>query len=334
MKKAKAVNRNDVAKRAGVAPSTVSHVINGTKYVSDAVKERVLRVIEELEYEPNLLARSFKMNSTRQITVLLSTLDNFDELYRGMYELAFEAGYNLDIVIANDKRVNYYNNCYAHRVDGIINLSRFFCDEKEYKKLIAHDVAVVNVAPGKENFEVGTNFVNAVESLIGQLAEKDRLRIAFLADTSRAEIEPDTRLIATRYFLERCGAAFDDGRLRCFEDNAVILNPSEFGYCAMADVLEKFPDTNAVFCVNDYVALGAYKCLRERGLRVPQDVSVCGCDDLLIGRYASPALSTMGYDKAEFGRQCMNNILEQLNGNRDQERKIILYASYLPRGTV
>ena len=92
MKKAKAVNRNDVAKRAGVAPSTVSHVINGTKYVSDAVKERVLRVIEELEYEPNLLARSFKMNSTRQITVLMGTLDNFDEQYRVMYVLGYGAG--------------------------------------------------------------------------------------------------------------------------------------------------------------------------------------------------------------------------------------------------
>ena len=81
----RSINRNDVAKRAGVAPSTVSHVINGTKYVSDSVKERVLRVIEELDYEPNLLARSFKTNSTKQITVLISTLDNFDELYRGMY---------------------------------------------------------------------------------------------------------------------------------------------------------------------------------------------------------------------------------------------------------
>ena len=82
----RSINRNDVAKRAGVAPSAVSHVINGTKYVSDSVKERVLRVIEELDYEPNLLARSFKTNSTKQITVLISTLDNFDELYRGMYE--------------------------------------------------------------------------------------------------------------------------------------------------------------------------------------------------------------------------------------------------------
>mgnify|MGYP005950550579 CR=1 FL=1 len=330
----RAINRNDVAKRAGVAPSTVSHVINGTKYVSDNVKERVLRVIQELDYEPNLLARSFKTNSTKQITVLVSSLDNFEELYRGMYETAFDAGYSLSVVIANDNRVNYYSSCYAHRIEGIINLSRFFCDEKEYKKLIAHNVAVVNVLPGRENYEVGINYVNAIETFINKVLEKGRTRIAFLADTSRAEIEPDTRLIATRYFLEKAGYPLDDSLLRCFEDNTVSLNPSEFGYTAMNDVLDKCTNTNAVYCVNDYVALGAYKSISEHGLRVPDDISICGCDDILVSCYMTPSISSMGIDKVEFGRNCMVNILEQLKGNWDKERKIILFADYLARNSV
>ena len=330
----KAVNRNDVAKRAGVAPSTVSNVINGTKFVSEEVKQRVLRVIAELEYEPNLLARSFKMNSTKQVTILLSTLDNFDELYRGMYEIAFPSGYSLNVIIANDNRVNYYNNCYAHRSEGIINLSRFFCTEKEYNKLISHDIAVVNVAPGIENFEVSINYVNAVEAFVGELLKKGRSHVAFLADTSREEIEPDTRLIAMRYFLGKAGAPFDERRLCCFQDNIVTLSASEFGYNATADILQRFPDTDAIYCVNDNIALGAYKCLMERGLQIPRDVSLCGCDDMLIGRYMSPAISSMGYDKSEFGRLCMNNILEQLKGNKEQERKIILYAEYHARSSV
>lgn len=330
----RSINRNDVAKRAGVAPSTVSHVINGTKYVSDSVKERVLRVIEELDYEPNLLARSFKTNSTKQITVLISTLDSFDELYRGMYEIAFEAGYSLNIIIANDNRVNYYSSCYAHRAEGIINLSRFFCDDKEYNKLIAHNVAVVNIYPGKENYEVSINYVNAVEAFVNELIRKGRTKVAFLADTSRAEIEPDTRLIAMRYFLEKAGFSFNEDLLRCFEDNTVTLNASEFGYNAMADVLAKYPDTNAVYCVNDYVALGAYKYICKHGLRVPEDISICGCDDILVSRYMSPSISSMGIDKTEFGKNCMINVMEQLKGNKDKERKIILYAAYLARESV
>ncbi len=330
----KAVNRNDVARLAGVAPSTVSNVINGTKFVSDEVKERVRRAIEELEYEPNLLARSFKMNSTRQVTVLLSTLNNFDDVYRGMYEVAFPAGYSLSVIIANDNRVNYYNNCYAHRSEGIINLSRFFCTDKEYNKLISHDIAVVNVAPGRENFEVGINYVNAVEAFVNELLKKGRTRVAFLADTSRAEIEPDTRLIAMKYFLDRAGHPFDERLLRCYEENVVMLSSSEFGYNAAADILARHPDTQAIFCVNDYTALGAYKFLSERGIRIPQDISLCGCDDCLIGRYVSPSISSMGYDKTEFGRQCMHNILEQLKGNVEQERKIILYAEYRPGSSV
>ena len=98
--------------------------------------------------------------------------------------------------------------------------------------------------------------------------------------------------------------------------------------------MRNFPDTDAIFCVNDKVALGAYKCLTERGIRIPQDVSLCGCDDMLISRYMSPAISSMGYDKAEVGRLCMNNIMEQLKGNKEQERKIILYAEYRARDSV
>ena len=102
------INRNDVAKRAGVAPSTVSHAMNGTKFVSEAVKARVFQAVKELDYEPNLLAKSVRVSSTRQISVLISALDNFDEFYRGMYEVAFEAGYRLSVIIANDKRADYY----------------------------------------------------------------------------------------------------------------------------------------------------------------------------------------------------------------------------------
>lgn len=73
------INRNDVAKRAGVAPSTVSHAMNGTKFVGEAVKARVFQAVKELDYEPNLLAKSVRVSSTRQISVLISALDNFDE---------------------------------------------------------------------------------------------------------------------------------------------------------------------------------------------------------------------------------------------------------------
>ena len=203
----KTVNRNDVAKRAGVAPSTVSNVINGTKFVSDDVKQRVLRAIAELEYEPNLLARSFKMNSTKQVTILLSTLDNFDELYRGMYEIAFPTGYSLNVIIANDNRINYYNNCYAHRSEGIINLSRFFCTEKEYNKLISHDIAVVNVAPGIENFEGGLRcveipkeqicLINKVKEVLSALPFKF---ILFIDDLSLEE--RDEKVTALKAGLE------------------------------------------------------------------------------------------------------------------------------------
>ena len=330
----KAVNRNDVAKRAGVAPSTVSNVINGTKFVSDEVKQRVLRVIAELEYEPNLLARSFKMNSTKQVTILLSTLDNFDELYRGMYEIAFPSGYSLNVIIANDNRVNYYNNCYAHRSEGIINLSRFFCTEKEYTKLISHDIAVVNVAPGIENFEVSINYVNAVEALVGELLKKGRTHVAFLADTSRAEIEPDTRLIAMRYFLGRAGVAFDERRLCCFQDNIVTLSASEFGYNAAADILQRFPDTDAIYCVNDNIALGAYKCLSERGLRIPQDISIISFNDTPLSTLTDPPLTSINTHLDTMSAVAVDLLADWHSAPRPVPMKVVIPPSLTERGSV
>ena len=85
----RATNRNDVARLAKVAPSTVSNVLNGTKYVSDNVKERVLNAIKELQYEPSLLARSLKNGSTKQISVLVNSLENFEEIYRGIPNILF-----------------------------------------------------------------------------------------------------------------------------------------------------------------------------------------------------------------------------------------------------
>ena len=88
-----------------------------------------------------------------------------------------------------------------------------------------------------------------------------------------------------------------------------------------------------LFCMNDYIALGAYKCLNERGIPIPDRISVCGCDNDVMSGYMFPALSTMSVDKADFGRQCVRSILCQLKGEPG-ERRIILYASYIPRQSV
>lgn len=325
-------NRNDVARLAGVAPSTVSHVINGTKFVSEDAKARVLQAVEQLGYQPNLLARSFKLNSTRQISVLVGTQGNFGEIYRGMYEVAYKAGYSLSVIIANDSRADYYADCYARRSEGVINLSRFFCGDKTFEKLKANGMAFVNVRPYAGENGVSINYVNAVEKLAADLAARGRRNVAFLADTSRAEIEPDTRLVAMRYFLSARGLSVEDGMLRCYEQSPLSLDSCKFGYEQAAAVFAARPDTDAVFCVNEYIALGVMKYLKETGRRVPQDVSVCGCDASPLSAYVLPRLSTMGVDMAEFGRKCITSVLSQLSGEKGATS--IMYAEYFPKGSV
>lgn len=136
-----------------------------------------------------------------------------------MYEVAFEAGYRLSVIIANDKRADYYGDCYAYRSEGIVNMSRFFCSEQNYRKFIEHEIAVVNVISGKDSFEVSLNYAPAIEAFVQDLKRKNRSRVAFIADTSKTEIEPDTRYIAMRYYAEKYGVGFEESLLRCFEEN-------------------------------------------------------------------------------------------------------------------
>ncbi|MFQ9737619.1 MAG: hypothetical protein ACLR06_07740 [Christensenellaceae bacterium] len=126
---------------------------------------------------------------------------------------------------------------------------------------------MVNVISGKDSFEVSLNYAPAIEAFVQDLKRKNRSRVAFIADTSKTEIEPDTRYIAMRYYAEKYGVGFEESLLRCFEENTVTLNPSEFGYRSIADILQNRSDVDAVYCVNDYIAMGVYKYLLRSGRR-------------------------------------------------------------------
>ena len=196
-----------------------------------------------------------------------------------------------------------------------------------------HNMAFVNPAPGIGGFEVSMNYVNAVEAFVEELTRRGKTKIALLADAIRADIEPDTRLIALRYFLEKKGLKFDESLLCCAQEGSVVPEATEFGYRATAHLLEARPDVEALFCMNDYIALGAYKCLNERGIPIPDRISVCGCDNDVMSGYMFPALSTMSVDKADFGRQCVRSILCPAEGGarRAKDHPVCLLHSQAVR---
>lgn len=328
--------RNDVAKYANVAPSTVSHVINNTKFVSDEIKSRVYDAIKELHYEPNLVAKSLRTTQTKQIVIFISNLSNtyYADICYGVIKEARKYDYLVTICVVESNKVDYYNEMYLRQVDGIINFSYTFCKPEVFEKL-AKRVAMINCRPYDE-FSIGINYADAMENIVKKFAEKNRREIAFITGRDWKSVEKDTRYIALDYYTKQYGIELKkENILNSDETTEAAKGTSLFseGAAGMEKMLKKNPDIDAVFCMNDMLAIGAFKYLNSIGKRVPEDISLCGCDNISYLPCLDNKLSTIDFSKMEFGRLCTQNILDKINGRKAEGTKTI-YASFIDNGSI
>ena len=269
----------DVARMAGVSTSTVSHVINKDRFVSEAIREKVDAAIKELNYAPSALARSLKLNQTRTIGMLITASTNpfYSELVRGVERSCFERGYSL--VLCNtegdEQRMNRnLETLMQKRVDGLLLL----CTETHQpsKEIIQRYPSIPTVMMDWAPFD-GTSDLIQDNSLLGgdmatqHLIDKGHTRIACITgplDKTPARLRLEGYLSA----MERAGLAIPDGYR--------ITGDFEFngGFEAMQKLLAQEPRPQAVFIGNDAMAFGAYQALYQAGLRVPDDMAIVGYD--------------------------------------------------------
>jgi DNA-binding LacI/PurR family transcriptional regulator len=327
------VRRNDVAKLANVAPSTVSNVINGTKYVSEECRDKVEKAIKKLNYEPNLIARSLKKNNTKSIVVFINDLYNsyYAEICDGILEVAYNNGYTVIICLANDSKKEYYNEFYSRRMDGMINLSKMFVSETAYEKL--KNIAHVNIRKFDNEFSVSINYVKAIEDFVKNLKVSGKKNLGFITGTAIEDIKNDTRYIALKHFTNLEGINFDEKNI-LYRQDVTNCNQSDIGYEEMEKLLKLSPEIDAVFCINDLLAYGAACALHQKDKQIPKDISICGCDNVFFSRFCEPAISSMTFDKVEFGRTCMHLLLAQIDNNGSFEKQHIMLAEYVKRESV
>jgi len=327
------VSRKDVAKLANVAPSTVSNSINGTKYVSEECRLKVMKAIKELNYEPNLIARSLKKNHTKSIVVFINDLYNsyYAEICDGILEIAYQNEYTVTICLANDPQKEYYKEFYSRRTDGMINLSKMFATEESYERL--KNMALVNVRKFDNEFYVSVNYVKAVEDFVKNLVESGKKNLGVITGTAKEDIMNDTRYIALKHYTKLANINFDEKNL-LFRNDVINRNQSDVGYEEMEKLLKLSPDIDAVFCINDLLAYGAACKLRQEGLKIPEDVSICGCDNVFFSKFCEPAISSMTFDKVDFGKKCMHILLGQINKNDSADKHCIIMAEYVKRDSV
>lgn len=324
----------DVARLAGVSTSTVSHVINNDRYVSDPVREKVESAVKQLNYAPSALARSLKLNQTRTIGMLITASTNpfYSELVRGVERSCFERGYSL--VLCNtegdEQRMNRnLETLLQKRVDGLLLL----CTETHQPSpaIIARYPAIPIVMMDWEPFSGPSDLIQDNSLLGGDMAtqyliDKGYQRIACI--TGPLDKTPSRlRLEGYRAAMSRAGLTIPVG----YE----ITGDFEFsgGYQAMQSLLALPERPDAVFAGNDAMAVGAYQALYQAGVSVPQDMAVIGYDDIELAQYMTPPLTTIHQPKDELGELAIDVLIHRMAEPAQQQQRLQLTPELIIRGS-
>jgi len=314
----------DVAALAGVSYTTVSHVINKTRPVSEKVRGEVEAAIQRLSYVPSAVARSLKQQATCTIGLLVSNSSNpfFAELAEGIEDACYRAGYTVILCNSDDqpeRQQTYLRVLLEKRIDGLI-----ICSAGDDLGLATH------VREAKVPIIVVDR---AVKGVVSDLVQIDHFKGAYLATRHLLELKhksigniagPDTttvsddRLNGYRKALAEAGAPF--------RSEWVVRGDftAEGGYKA-ARILLKKTEITAVFASNDLMGIGLLRFAAEHGIRVPSQLSVIGFDGIELSRYIYPALTTVGQSIRRQGEIAAGALLERIRKRGEgRVRKILM----------
>ncbi|GAB3968723.1 LacI family DNA-binding transcriptional regulator [Plantactinospora veratri] len=307
----------DVARRAGVSPATASRIINGSpKPVTDALRERVLAAVEELQYVPNAHAQQLARNHRSAVGVIVHDVSDpyFAEITRGLQRVATEHGRL--VIICNtyrdpDKELEYVELLRANQAAAIILAGSGYHDEQFTNtldaKLRVYQSTGGHVAVIGRHEHSGHAVIPANEAgghLIGaELYGLGHTRIGVVAGPRHLTTTTD-RLAGLRR------AAREHGQKLTTRQIVYADFDRSGGATATATLLETHPEVTAIVALNDSMAIGALALLRSRGIDVPGRISVVGFDDMPIARDVTPALTTIRLPLADMGARAMTLALQ------------------------
>lgn len=326
------VTMKDISKIAMVSIATVSAVINKSAYVSPELAERVNKAIEELNYRPNAIARSLKMNSTLTIGVIISDIANpyYAAMIKGMDDAAIKK--NFSLILCNtsndhDRFLNYLKLLMEKRVDGLLLASISHQDDLQRVERTGIKYVLLNRKPPAydRNF-VGVNNPLTSELSVKHLVSQGKKRIAYFA----GDLQTSTARERWEGFvsgMRQNGLQIDDSLM--FQGDYT----QESGYTNVKKMLSEvnvLPD--AICAASDLVAFGAIKALRESGIRVPDDIAVIGNDNNPFSENFIVPLSTIDHPTYQMGKLSMEFMLQMIEGKDEgQNRQIILTPSLVVR---
>ncbi len=328
-----AATMKDVAMKAKVSTATVSRALMNPDKVSQATRNRVEQAAMEVGYLPQSMGRNVKRNESRTLLVIVPDICDpfFSEIIRGIEVTAAENGYLVligDCAHQNQQEKTFIDLIITKQIDGMLLLgSRLPFDASiEEQRNLPPMVMANEFAPELELPTVHIDNLTAAFNAVNYLQEQGHSRIGCIAGPEEMPL-CHYRLQGYVQALRRSGATVDPQ----------YITRGDFTFEAGARALEQLlslpkPPT-AVFCHSDVMALGALSQAKRRGLKVPNDLSIIGFDNISLAEFCDPPLTTVSQPRYQIGREAMLLLLEQLQGHTVSSGSRLLECELVLRGT-
>lgn len=299
----------DVAREAGVSTATVSHVINETKFVSDATRQKVQDAIEKLNFYPNAHARTLASGRSNIIGLLVSDISNpfFPELIKSIEASAFEHGYNLMLFNTNydaKRAADYVRRLIEFKVAGVAlmtaELEPALIEElmKKQVRAVFSDLGAVT----EHMSNIILDYAVGIEEAVRHLVSLGHQNIAHIAGSSRIR----SGNIRREAFIDSMKRHLPDS------DDPMIFEGDfrfESGRMAATEILALKELPTAIIAANDMMALGAMQELKTAGVSIPRDISIIGFDDIAFAALSEPPLTTVCSPRVEIGRRAIEALM-------------------------
>lgn len=316
------VDIREIARLARVSTATVSKVLNNYTEVSDATKERVLKIVEEVGYIPNSSARALSSKRTWLIGIVYSEHLNIGlehNYFSGVLE-AFKneietLGY--DVVFISGRDIGYLKRCQVRNVDGVFVVTADMMDTDLTELFDSQIKCVTTDVPYNSIPLVYSDNFNGSLMVINHLCELGHRRIAHIAGPL-STLAGKERFEGYKKGLEIAGIEFDP---------VLVIEALEYdsqsGYSIMNQLLDLTTPPTAVYAMCDLTALGAYRAINERGLKVGIDISVIGFDDIELASHTHPTLTTVKQDRKAIGKTLAQILHNSINNQKVEIQTLI-----------
>ncbi len=328
----------DIARKAGVAHTTVSRALRSSPLISTQTTERIRKIAAEMGYQPSAAARSLKTNRSQVLGVIVSSIDDpfFSEILQGIDDVAQQRGYSMFIAASQrdpQRERSIVRTMREHRVDGVIVCSTPFSPEHS-KQLRSYEIPIVvinNQSAEDYRYSIHHDDLDGSRQVMLHLIGLGHRRIAYLGYAHSGRTN-QKRLTGYREAMQAAGHSIQTG----YEFETDDSTPQE-GRAAIQHFLSLSQPPTAIFCYNDMLAIGALLGLQEAGLHVPDNCSVAGFDNITFSSYTTPPLTTFDQPKRVIGEQAARLVLGLLDHetqDRPEEPRIqILQGSLLVRAS-